>query len=191
MRSQPLVTNWYLRDLRRRATTRSCTARPDGRRQSSIRSCCSWPCGRSWRAAPRRCCRAPDFSAWNHGHCPVCGWEPDFAVVAPSGDRRLICGRCVGAVDVRRRTPARSAPTTIARWSRRLRRATAATACTRCDVCRRYLKAYDARNAPRPVMVRWTRSRRCRSTRRRCSADTSGSHKGIGTKHGDATCAIG
>ena len=22
-----------------------------------------------------------------------------------------------------------------------------------CDVCRRYLKAYDARNAPRPVMI--------------------------------------
>src|SRR5204863_10025813 len=35
-----------------------------------------------------------DLSAWRHGHCPCCGWEPDFAVITPSADRRLICGRC-------------------------------------------------------------------------------------------------
>ena len=36
-----------------------------------------------------------DLLAWAHGHCPVCGWEPDFAVIMPNAERRLICGRCV------------------------------------------------------------------------------------------------
>ena len=31
-----------------------------------------------------------DFSSWRHGHCPFCGWEPDFAVITPSAERRLI-----------------------------------------------------------------------------------------------------
>src|SRR5262249_49547919 len=37
-----------------------------------------------------------DLASWHHGHCPFCGWEPDFAVITPSADRRLICGRCTG-----------------------------------------------------------------------------------------------
>src|SRR3981189_836590 len=24
-----------------------------------------------------------ESSPWNHGHCPFCGWEPDFAVITP------------------------------------------------------------------------------------------------------------
>src|SRR5262249_3470329 len=36
-----------------------------------------------------------DLGGWSHGHCPVCGWEPDFSVVTPSADRRLFCGRCI------------------------------------------------------------------------------------------------
>ena len=44
-----------------------------------------------------------DLASWNHGHCPICGWEPDFAVITPGADRRLICGRCVGAVERSRR----------------------------------------------------------------------------------------
>src|SRR5262249_44772337 len=35
-----------------------------------------------------------DLSLWHYGHCPFCGWEPDFAVITPAADRRLICGRC-------------------------------------------------------------------------------------------------
>ena len=46
-----------------------------------------------------RCAEVADAAVrsgdWNHGHCPFCGWEPDFAVITPSADRRLICGRCV------------------------------------------------------------------------------------------------
>src|SRR5262245_19962845 len=36
-----------------------------------------------------------EVNEWSHGHCPYCGWEPDFAVITPNADRRLICGRCV------------------------------------------------------------------------------------------------
>jgi hypothetical protein len=93
-----------------------------------------------------------DFSAWQHGRCPFCGWEPDFAVIASSGDRRLICGRCVAqwAFDPlacpfcanadRRRITSFATPDGRYRVYA-------------CDACRRYLKAYDARNAARPVMV--------------------------------------
>jgi FdhE protein len=93
-----------------------------------------------------------DLSTWHHGHCPFCGWEPDFAVITPSADRRLFCGRC------------------LAQWSfaplkcpfcENDDRALVTSFATRdgryrvyaCDVCRRYLKAYDARHAPRQVMV--------------------------------------
>jgi hypothetical protein len=93
-----------------------------------------------------------DLSGWAHGHCPFCGWEPDFAVIMPSAERRLICGRCTGqwafasltcpfcANDDRRLI------TSFATRDGRYR-------VYACDVCRRYLKAYDARHASRPVMV--------------------------------------
>lgn len=93
-----------------------------------------------------------DFSSWPHGHCPYCGWEPDFAVITPAAERRLICGRCTaqwgfGALvcpyclnDDRTRI------TSFATRDGRYR-------VSACDVCKRYLKAYDARNATRPVLV--------------------------------------
>jgi len=37
-----------------------------------------------------------DFSTWTHPHCPLCGGEPEFAVVVTGGARVLICGRCTG-----------------------------------------------------------------------------------------------
>lgn len=93
-----------------------------------------------------------DTSAWHFGHCPFCGWEPDFATITPSGDRRLICGRCA------------------AQWSNggytcpfcangdRERITSFATRDGRyrvyaCDSCQRYVKAYDGRQASRPVLV--------------------------------------
>jgi FdhE protein len=93
-----------------------------------------------------------DLSSWNHGHCPFCGWEPDFAVITPSADRRLICGRCLG--------PWAFAPLTCPFCSNN-DRALVTSFATRdglyrvyaCDVCRRYLKAYDSRAAARPVML--------------------------------------
>ena len=94
----------------------------------------------------------PELSAWNHGHCPFCGWEPDFAVVTPNGDRRLICGRCLAQWAFGVYTcpycsnDDRSLITSFATRDGRYR-------VYACDVCQRYLKAYDARNASRPVLV--------------------------------------
>lgn len=93
-----------------------------------------------------------DLSGWTHGRCPYCGWEPDFAVITPAADRRLICGRCTGQWGFAQlkcpfcANDDRSRLTSFATRDGRYR-------VTACDVCHRYLKAYDGRNAPRPVMV--------------------------------------
>jgi len=93
-----------------------------------------------------------DLSGWTRGHCPFCGWEPDFAVITPSAERRLICGRCLAQWVF----PALACP-----FCANDDRALITSFATRdgryrvygCDVCRRYLKAYDARHAARPVLV--------------------------------------
>jgi hypothetical protein len=93
-----------------------------------------------------------DLSSWNHGHCPMCGWEPDFAVITPNADRNLFCGRCVAQWSFAPLTcpfcvnDDRALITSFATRDGRYR-------VYACDVCRRYLKAYDARRAQRPVMV--------------------------------------
>ena len=93
-----------------------------------------------------------DVSPWRHGHCPFCGWEPDFAVITPAADRRLVCGRCLAQWSF--------APLTCPFCSNddRTRITSFATRDGRyrvyaCDECRRYLKAYDGRTASRPLMV--------------------------------------
>ena len=93
-----------------------------------------------------------DLTTWTHGHCPICGWEPDFAVITPTADRRLFCGRCVAQWSFAPLTcpfcanDDRARITSFASRDGRYR-------VYACDVCQRYLKAYDARNAQRPVMV--------------------------------------
>ena len=93
-----------------------------------------------------------DLSGWHHGRCPYCGWEPDFAVITPSADRRLICGRCTGQWAF----PQLKCP--FCANADRARLTSFATRdgkyrVTACDVCHRYLKAYDGRSATRPVLV--------------------------------------
>jgi hypothetical protein len=93
-----------------------------------------------------------DLPVWTHGHCPYCGWEPDFAVITPSAERRLVCGRCVAqwAFDALTcpfcSNADRSRITSFATREGRYR-------VYACNACRRYLKAYDGRNAARPAMV--------------------------------------
>ena len=93
-----------------------------------------------------------DLSGWRHGHCPFCGWEPDFAVITPTAERRLVCGRCVAQWNFAPLTcpfcmnDDRALITSFATRDGRYRVAA-------CDVCRRYLKAYDARRASRSLMV--------------------------------------
>jgi Protein involved in formate dehydrogenase formation len=84
--------------------------------------------------------------------CPYCGWEPDFSVITPAADRRLICGRCVAQWTFDPlacpfcTNDDRSRITSFATRDGRYR-------VYACDVCRRYLKAYDGRSAERPVLV--------------------------------------
>ncbi len=93
-----------------------------------------------------------DLSGWRHHRCPCCGWEPDFAVITPAGDRRLICGRCLAQWTYDSiacpycTNDERTRITTFATRDGRYR-------VSGCDVCRRYLKAYDARNAARPLLI--------------------------------------
>ena len=36
-----------------------------------------------------------DLTDWTRGYCPVCGGEPDLAVITPAAERLLICSRCL------------------------------------------------------------------------------------------------
>jgi Protein involved in formate dehydrogenase formation len=93
-----------------------------------------------------------DFSTWTFSYCPLCGGEPEFSLITPAADRLLICTRCAG----RWRFHPLACPycgnddraqiTSFASRDGRYR-------IYACDVCMRYLKAYDGRNATRPVMV--------------------------------------
>jgi transcriptional regulator NrdR family protein len=75
-----------------------------------------------------------------------------IAVIMPNASRRLICGRCVAQWSFDPLTcpfcsnDDRALVTSFATRDGRYR-------VYACDVCHRYLKAYDARNASRPVMV--------------------------------------
>jgi FdhE protein len=93
----------------------------------------------------------PALAAWTQSHCALCGGEPDFAVITPAAERHLICGRCA----LRWKFEPLTCP--FCRNSDRSRITSFATPDGQyrvyaCDVCRRYLKAYDARHASRPVM---------------------------------------
>jgi hypothetical protein len=93
----------------------------------------------------------PDLSLWTHGHCALCGGEPDLSVITPSAERHLICGRCT----LRWKFGALTCP--YCTNSDRTRITSFATPDGQyrvyaCDVCHRYLKAYDGRRATRPVI---------------------------------------
>ena len=92
-----------------------------------------------------------ELALWTHPHCGLCGGEPDFAVITPSAERHLICGRCT----LRWKYEPLTCP--YCGNSERTRITSFATPDGRyrvyaCDVCKRYLKAYDGRRATRPVM---------------------------------------
>jgi formate dehydrogenase maturation protein FdhE len=92
-----------------------------------------------------------DLAAWKRGTCPLCAAEPDLAVITTSADRLLICSRCAARWPFDQLTcpfcsnADRSRITSFASRDGQYR-------IFACDVCERYLKAYDARRASRPVM---------------------------------------
>ncbi|MBA2259586.1 MAG: formate dehydrogenase accessory protein FdhE [Acidobacteria bacterium] len=92
-----------------------------------------------------------DLAAW-HGHiCPLCGGEPDLAVITPSAERWLICGRCAA----RWRFHQISCPFCLNDDRTQITSLASRDGTYRinaCDVCQRYIKAYDARRSSRPVL---------------------------------------
>ena len=148
---EPVATRWY-------DATSGVDADAHGRTQAdaSLPSSLDQVLVLALRPFLARCAEAlgqrVDLTQWRHGHCPFCGWEPDFAVITPSADRRLICGRCNGQWPFAPLTcpfcanDDRALVTSFATRDGRYR-------VYACDVCRRYLKAYDGRKASRPVMV--------------------------------------
>jgi len=92
-----------------------------------------------------------DLSIWTHSHCALCGGEPDFAVITPAAERHLICSRCT----LRWKFEPLTCPHCYNSNRARITSFETPDKVYRvyaCDVCRRYLKAYDARRSTRPVM---------------------------------------
>jgi len=92
-----------------------------------------------------------DLAGWTRGTCPLCAGEPDFAVITPAADRILICGRC----SARWRFHQLTCPFCLNADRGRITSFASRDGQYRlyaCDECERYLKAYDARRASRPVM---------------------------------------
>lgn len=92
-----------------------------------------------------------DFAGWTRGTCPLCGGEPDLAVITTAADRLLICGRCAA----RWKFDQLTCPFCLNADRRRITSFASRDGQYRlyaCVACERYLKAYDARQASRPVM---------------------------------------
>lgn len=91
-----------------------------------------------------------DLSAWRRGRCPLCAGEPEFAEITPAAIRLLICSRCTGrwAYD-----PLACPFCANADRSRIKSFAGGQYRIYACDECGRYVKAFDGRRSPRPVMV--------------------------------------
>lgn len=95
--------------------------------------------------------KAPAFGAWTRGVCPVCGGEPDFACITTSGERLLICGRCLT------RWPTEPFACPFCGEAAKEHITSFATPdgtyrVTACQSCKRYLKTLDGRRAGRGVM---------------------------------------
>jgi len=93
-----------------------------------------------------------DDSLWYHGLCPVCGGQPDFALLeAESGARHLLCSRCDSQWLFRRL----ECPFCDAAEPDRLIYYPSEDEVYRlyvCQVCNRYLKTIDLRQVARKVI---------------------------------------
>ena len=88
---------------------------------------------------------------WMQRVCPICASEPEFSVITVAGERQLLCGRChvrwafnpiacpYCSNDDRTRIKSMATPDGLYRVMI-------------CSPCGRYIKAFDARKATRPVM---------------------------------------
>ena len=92
-----------------------------------------------------------DLSEWSKSLCPLCGGEPEMAVITQAAERLLICGRC----SARWRFAPFACPFCDNTEKSQITSFASRDGSYRiyaCEMCRRYIKAYDARGAARPVM---------------------------------------
>lgn len=143
----PLVAAWYAESAqgpRQEAATSARPAMLDEVLQLALRPFFS----RAVEVAER----GLDLGEWSQPWCPFCGASPDFAVFVDDDRRQLVCSRCVGRWD----WEAMACPWCPNRDRRRLPTFSSTDKRYRicaCDECRRYLKAYNAKGAARPMML--------------------------------------
>jgi Protein involved in formate dehydrogenase formation len=143
----PLVAAWYAETAQGPSTEGPASTRPpmlDDVLQLALRPFF----GRAVEVAER----GLDLSGWSRPWCPFCGASPDFAVYLDDEHRQLICSRCIG----RWEWDAVGCPWCPTKDRRQLPTFASADQLYRlcaCNGCRRYLKAYNARGAARPVML--------------------------------------
>lgn len=94
-----------------------------------------------------------DLTKWHQATCPLCAGEPDFAVITKTAERLLICSRCLA----RWRFDQIACPFCLNADKAKVKSFTSVRQgetyrlyC--CEVCARYIKAFDARSASRPLM---------------------------------------
>ena len=92
-----------------------------------------------------------NFAGWRHGNCPLCGGEPDFAIITRAAERLLLCARCT----TQWRFSQLACPFCLNEDRRRITSFATRDGLYRlsaCDVCQRYIKAFDGRSAHRHAM---------------------------------------
>jgi hypothetical protein len=150
-----VVGQWYRSAAESPAVAAVGIAHPPTEQPAPVDSIVGQVLGMAMRPFLSRCAEVlqqrAELAIWTHPRCALCGGEPDFSVITPAAERHLICGRCT----LRWKYEPLTCP--YCRNSDRSRITSFATPDGRyrvyaCDVCRRYLKAYDARRATRPVM---------------------------------------
>ena len=139
----PVIRSWYE------------SARPGGGRLDPLGEGLEPVLQQAMRPVLTRCADAilakTDLAAWRHHICPLCGGEPDLAVITPAAERILSCSRCAARWKFDQiagpycLNDDRGTITSLASRDGRYR-----LSC--CDSCMRYIKAYDARRAGRPVL---------------------------------------
>jgi hypothetical protein len=154
MKLMTVVGQWYRGAAERQLAVAGVTSMP-AVEESLDEGMCGQIIALAMRPFLSRCAEVlqqrPELTDWMHSHCALCGGEPDLAVITPSAERHLICGRC----SLRWKFESLTCP--YCRNSNRSQITSFATTDGKyrvyaCDVCHRYLKAYDGRRATRPVM---------------------------------------
>jgi len=155
-----LVGDWYRATAERHATAAAASApgsvsTPAAVRPADVAGTVDQVLTLAIRPFLSRCAETvqqrPELVLWQHPFCPLCGADPELAVITPAAERHLICSRC----GLHWKFESLTCP--FCRNSDRSQITSFATPDGRyrvygCDACTRYLKAYDGRRAKRPVL---------------------------------------